>query len=484
MLKVMWKDIHQSYFVALICIGIIIGAILALIFRIDYFGSWIWIMLIGLLTVFVFLKPKSLFIIVALMIGMILVFFRVAMELRGKNYIRSLWGETVLVEGKIEGDPNLDEKGTKIKIVDLRFGEEKISARGSVYASLKLNDEIRRSDEVILSGMLTEGFGIYAGYMYLPRIVKIRRSEPGDMVLVIRDWFAGRIRRLIPKPEVDLGLSYLLGMKTGLSEELSANLRMVGLVHIVVASGTHLSILVEIARKIFGKISRFAGLMFSVLFILFFMALVGWTPSILRAGIMALLSLLVWYYGREIAPWRLIVIVAAITLMKDPMYLINLGWLLSFASYAGIMILGPKLTRFFYGDLRPNFIASMIITTISATLMTLPITLYYFGTISLISILANLLILPTLPIVMGLVFLVGIVCGAFGVEALISFLATKILDFHIMVVDCLSEMQQFIVEIQPYQTWVFAIYMLLISPFIIGFVRRKLCYNKKHEYND
>ena len=295
-------------------------------------------------------------------------------------------------------------------------------------------------------------------------------------VVNVRDFFAERIKSLIPEPEVNLGLSYLLGMRTGLPKDLNEALRMVGLVHIVVASGAHLSILVEISRKIFGKVSRFFGTLVSIILILFFMAMVGFTPSIMRAGIMVILTLAAWYVGRKFQPWRIILIVAAGTLLLNPNYLVDLGWLLSFASYAGIMMLGPRLTRFFYGEKKPGFIGATILTTISATLMTLPITLYFFGTVSLISVLANLLILPTLPYAMGLVFLTGVFAGVPIVGEAVAFLATKLLDFHIFVVEMFAEMKSFLIEIPTENVWVFLIYIV-----IFGFILKKYMVKWKHE---
>ena len=284
-------------------------------------------------------------------------------------------------------------------------------------------------------------------------------AEPISVAVSIRDFYAGRIAEAVPEPEVKLGLSYLLGVKDDLPKDLKNNLKMVGLTHIVVASGAHLSILVEVARKIFGRVSRFSGLLFSVLFILFFMAMVGWTPSILRAGTMAILTLLSWYVGRKIAPLRLILMVAAFTLMLNPMFLTNLGWMLSFASYAGIMLLGPYLVLFFYGEKKPKFIASLILTTVSATVMTLPITLYYFGQVSIISVVANLLILPTLPYAMGMVFLSGLFSGVPLLGFAVSFLTTKLLDFHILVVEWLASMEQFLITVDKYNPWMFLMYV-------------------------
>ena len=70
------------------------------------------------------------------------------------------------------------------------------------------------------------------------------------MVVRIRYLFAERVRKLLPEEEAQLGLSYLLGMKTGLDDEFAEKLRTVGLTHIVVASGAHLAILVEVAKKL------------------------------------------------------------------------------------------------------------------------------------------------------------------------------------------------------------------------------------------
>ena len=383
------EEIHQSYFVVAMAIGVIAGVIIALVFKVNYFASPLWIIFATMLLLIAYLKPRLVFFAVALLAGMVLAFFRCTAELSSQQ---------------TNGDKNPEE----------------------------------------------------------------------NLVLSARDWFAGRIEGLIPEPEVKLGLSYLLGMRSGLPDELNEDLKTVGLVHIVVASGAHLAILVEIARKICGKVSRLFGIVCSIGFILFFMCMVGWTPSIMRAGIMTILTLIAWYYGRKIEPWLIILLVMAATLMISPSYITNLGWLLSFASYGGIMILGPKLTTTFYGKKKPGFVAATIITTLSATLMTLPITLYYFGQISLISVVANLLILPTLPLAMGLVFTAGVVAGIPGLEIVAAWCAKQILDYHITVVGWFGGMRTFLVEMPRYQWWVYLMYIPIVAFMIGGLIRRKV----------
>ena len=165
--------------------------------------------------------------------------------------------------------------------------------------------------------------------------------------------------------------------------------------------------------------------------------------------------------------------VAAFTLMINPMYVIDLGWLLSFASFGGIMLLGPGLRKFFYGEKRLGVVAGTILMTVSATIMTLPIILYYYGAVSLISVVANLLILPTLSFAMGLVFLTGVCAGVPFVEMVAAWCAMRILDFHIAVVEWFGGMRQFLVEINPYQSWVFLLYGVVIAPFLVRVIWRK-----------
>ena len=164
--------------------------------------------------------------------------------------------------------------------------------------------------------------------------------------------------------------------------------------------------------------------------------------------------------------------VAAVTLMINPSYIVDMGWQLSFASYAGIMMLGPGLIKFFYGAKKPGWIASLVITALAATVMTLPIVLYYYGAISLISAVANLLILPTLPWAMGLMFVTGVVAGLPGVEVVIAWCATLLLKYHIAVVGWFGEMRQFLVEVPKYQGWVFGVYGIIGVIAIIVWLKR------------
>lgn len=420
----MLKKIHPSWYVVLLAMGIIISTVIIV------FGGW---------------------------------------ETTGEDLKRYV-GQVIEITGKVSEDPDTDDDGTALRLNELKIGEVGVS--GTIYVKMAKNEEIKRSDLTTLRGSLSEGFGTFAASIYRPRLMKIERVKNADIMLAVRDNFAAVIKKYIPEEEAKLGLAYLLGMKSGLSDNLTETLRIVGLVHIVVASGTHMSILVGLARRIFGKVSRFAGLIFALILILAFGGVVGWTASITRAALVSGLSVTMWYVGRKFEAWRLILIVMAITLLINPMYLMNLGWLLSFSAFGGILILEPVLAELLYGGRKPNFIAETLMATIAATVTCLPISLYYFGTVSLISLVANLLILPTMPYVMGLIFATGVMdWWPFAAEWLGKF-STWALDYHLAVINFFGEQKLFLIEIESQNPWVFILYMPIAAMVIYATIKR------------
>jgi competence protein ComEC len=139
-----------------------------------------------------------------------------------------------------------------------------------------------------------------------------------------------------------------------------------------------------------------------------FMAITGWSASMTRAGLVAGLSLWAWYYGRAFHPVTLLAFAAAVTTVIYPAYAWgDLGWALSFAAFAGVIVLAPLLHAFFYGGEKPGFVAQIFIETVAAQIMTLPILLGAFGKFSIIALVSNILVLPLVPLAMLLSFLVG-----------------------------------------------------------------------------
>jgi hypothetical protein len=93
--------------------------------------------------------------------------------------------------------------------------------------------------------------------------------------------------------------------------------------------------------------------------ILSFMAITGWSASMTRAGLVAGLSLWAWYYGRKFHPVTLLAIAASVTATVYPPYAWgDIGWALSFAAFAGVMIIAPIVTSYFFGSEKVPFVGN------------------------------------------------------------------------------------------------------------------------------
>ena len=157
-----------------------------------------------------------------------------------------------------------------------------------------------------------------------------------------------------------------------------------------------------------------------------------------RAMVVSILSLLLWYVGRKMHPVVLLSTVAAATIAVNPIQLWgDVGWYLSFGSFAGVIILAPlindllaqllgrqsqsnnnsdadtadltvtaKLARKLGGI--PGSLVQILVETTSAQIVTLPIIAWFMGEVSLVGLVTNILVLPLLPLAMALTFVSGV----------------------------------------------------------------------------
>ena len=138
----------------------------------------------------------------------------------------------------------------------------------------------------------------------------------------------------------------------------------------------------------------------------------------------------------------IILLAIAITVMFNPSYAWgDLGWQLSFAAFAGVMIVAPLLQRYFFGDSKPGVVRQILGETISAQLVTAPILIMSFGQLSNVAIISNLLILPFVPLTMLLTFVAGV--GSLMLPSLAIFIAlpaTWLLKYMVAVTNYLASL--------------------------------------------
>jgi len=454
------KKYHISWLISWASVGLLVGTFLSL--YTSRFIGFEWVVIGTCLGIVGTLRKDKIAVLAFLFAGLLFGLWRGGNQIISQSGFEQFYGKEVVITGRVLEDPSYDTDGDlRLRITDVRFENEKMG--GEVWVVIRDNLKIRRSDIVTVEGLLSKGFGTIPSAIFRAQVLAVERQDFADVGLDTRDWFAGGIRRAIEEPEASLGAGFLLGEKSALPEKLEQDLRLLGLTHIVVASGYNLTILIRFARRFFARISRFTALSASGFLIFAFANITGFSPSMTRASIIAGLSLLAWYFGRKFHPLVLLPFSAAVTVAINPAYAWgDIGWLLSFMSFIGVIMLAPLIHAFFWGDKKPGNIRQVFIETMSAQLLALPIIAVAFGQYSSLSLLANVLILPLIPIAMALVFVAGI--GGLAVPSfagIVGWPAEILLRYMTTVIDKLAVLPQAVSEIKFTSTLVIISYLLI-----------------------
>ena len=298
-------------------------------------------------------------------------------------------------------------------------------------------------------------------------------------ILFLKSKFNESLERLIPAPEAGLASGLVVGGSDLLSQKIQDDFSKTGLTHIVAVSGYNVTIIAEYLMiiGIFLGLWRQQAFWFAVFGIVLFVVLVGFPSSAVRAGVMGILLIWAMKNGRLANSKNAIIFSAAIMLMFNPLLLRwDIGFQLSFLATLGVVYFYPVLEGYLFSRRDAKFCVStageILFLTLSAQIFVLPIILFNFGNLSLISPVANLLILPLVPLAMLLSFLAGffnLIFHPLGV--LVSFLAYLPLKYETILVSYLSSLKYASVEISF--SWWMAVGWYIILGGILRYVHDK-----------
>lgn len=284
--------------------------------------------------------------------------------------------------------------------------------------------------------------------IYYPKIELIDEGSGFyHAVFNFKNKLRGNIEKVLLPPQGSILKAVLLGDKHGISNELKEKLSRTGTSHIVAISGMHMVIVSEIILflLLFLGLWRQQAFYFVLILLAGYIIIIGVPASAVRAGIMIGLLLLAQQTGRLQSSVRPVLIAACLMLLFNPLLLIDVGFQLSFAAVLSIIYLKP----IFDGWLGEFPLKDILTLTLAAQTGVLPILVWHFGQVSLISPLANILIVPFLPFLMigGLI----VVILPFKILAYPLWL---LLSLIIWIIDILALVP--ILEIK-YFSWVFFI---------------------------
>ena len=399
-------------------------------------------------------------------------------------------GQEIALTGVISGEPDQRQTHSQYTLGDLRLPQTKQTLPGKILVFADTYPLYQYGDQVLVSGLLAKpepvgGFaydrflrrhGIW-GLMYYPRL-ELAAIGQGvwfwEKIFSAKNRFRQAINIGLSGEAADLARAMLLGDKREIGAGLRTDLSRTGLSHLAAISGLHISLVATLAMSFLlalGCPRRWS--FYSVTALLFFyILLVGLPASALRAGLMGFLALWASYLGRFGKLTNSLVLAAALLLMANPWLLRDdIGFQLSFSATLGLAWFYPlgraawqKLAagRYFVRVRLAKAATEAALVTLSAQTLAGPLVVHYFGILSLIAPLANVLVLWTLPFLM-VSALVALVLGAFWPAAAPWFFlpARVCLDYLLLVVHWGARVPGAYQTVFPRPIW-YAVYGLLM----------------------
>lgn len=265
--------------------------------------------------------------------------------------------------------------------------------------------------------------------------------------------FTGVINGYLPEPHASLLNGIIWGINLKDNKELYRQLQIVGLLHMVVLSGTNISMLTAIVASITDRLGRKMSLMLTILIIVIFVAFVRPQAPIVRAAIMSILTLVAIVFGRKSQAIYTLFLSALIIAILWPKWITSISFLLSFGATLGLILFAKHESS--KKDTPQNIVTNLwyyakeeFKISLAAQIFTAPLIFIYFKQISTVSIFANILVSWTVAplMIFGLIasilgklhFMLGIVP---------AYLCYALLSYILMVVDFLSRIPYALIDL-------------------------------------
>lgn len=277
-----------------------------------------------------------------------------------------------------------------------------------------------------------------------------------------------QINKNVSQPASSLASGILFGV-TKISQELLQTFRVSGLSHIIVLSGFNIVIVISSTLFVLRFLPLLLRIMIASFATVIFVSMVGGTPSIIRATLMAFIALLAMFVGRVYVAKQALIISLLFIIMYEPYGLLHdVSLHLSFLATMGLLYFSEPFELFFrkyflqIKFLRP--LQEFFVITFSAYLATLPYVMYTFGTVSVYGIMANIFIVPLVPLAMLLTFLVVITSYFSNLLSFsFGFLDSLLLNCIIWVARSIEQLPFSLVSVTISGVKMFLVYIVIFS---------------------
>lgn len=383
----------------------------------------------------------------------------------------------VVFTGIVVGDPDTRENYQLLDVSLLDPLEGKVKVLASVFPKFEYGDELKvrgvveesrfQNDWPVVFYPQIELVGVGRGFWLKEKLVEFKNG------------LTGKLPQFFSSDQSALLAGLTFGERGDFSAVLKEDMGRAGVTHIVALSGYNIAILALAIERAFSYfLSRRKRFYLTLVLIFIFVLMVGGEASVVRAAIMGALALVAQHVGRPHDVLHLVVLTAVGMILIDPtITAYNLGFQLSFLSLLGILLIEPALRKLFrFKEQKSESFLSWKengLTTVSAQLAVLPVLVVNFDYFSITSVLANILILFTVPLTMFLGFLLVALAS---ISTFLGFFVAKIVS--ILLIYQISVIKLFSFVSIPFGNFNHPILIYMVS---YGALLVLILYSRKYE---
>lgn len=282
----------------------------------------------------------------------------------------------------------------------------------------------------------------------------------------LRAHFTSALESAVPSPHAAVLLGVVLGIKQGIPARLQDALIATGLIHLLVLSGLKVAVFARIVQGALHPILGRAATWPAIALISLYALTGGATPAAVRASAMGALAIAGTHLGRPSHVWTSLALVAAAMFAWHPELAWDVGFQLSFAGTAAIILLTPAIARRL--EFLPHVLREPFAVTCAAQVGTLPMMATDFHVFSPAAPVANALTLPVLPVLIAAGLLLGALALIPGVAHIAAIPVIALTAYIEQVAYVLARVPMAVIQVPRFPTWLGVAYYSALGPAIAG----------------
>ncbi|HWR42773.1 DNA internalization-related competence protein ComEC/Rec2 [Sporomusa sp.] len=376
-------------------------------------------------------------------------------------------GQAVAVEGTVDAVPEVIETEpqnwqvryvVRVEKVKADHLESFVQASGKVRISAQYKEQKFKpaayGDKIAVNGKVLELHGynnpgqIDMTAAFKRQNITARMSAQGQTIKIITvdntyswrvalaNWQQGivnALQKVMPVNDAAILTTVLFGGYQGINKNVIDDFATTGLIHILSVSGAHIALVAGLIRWLGSRLGlgSLATITLAALVVVLYAVISGLTPPVIRSAVMGLISLMAVVLGRENYAPAALSITALGMLVYQPLLLYDISFQLSFGATAGLVFLYQRTLNWM--SRLPSWLAGPLAVTVSAQLGVLPLIAWYFNNFPIISVVANIIVLPIveLVIILGLAGVV-IYTAVPGIGNIVFVISSLLIGFVMM----------------------------------------------------